>query len=259
MSCRVKESTSIPSRTVACLDYRIPLFVHFPIMQHCNYRRIFLVTSFAVVVSTWCQQQSLGLLMSPTSSLSKSLPLSTTTTTTTRSPTRMSAAATPQAISSLSPLAGKTSSSTLLSSEQELRDRLTGKRVALYFSAGWCPMCTSFEPALLSFRQAAEDSGKEVELVYVPSDRSDADALKRAQAMGMLSVSKEQAAGFKKEFKIWAGSETLAFGFGRRSGVPALVVLDNKDGKELAFLPAESVGPSALGDWPLDDESNGVW
>ena len=33
--------------------------------------------------------------------------------------------------------------------------RLAGKRVGFYFSAGWCPMCTSFEPTLLAFREEA--------------------------------------------------------------------------------------------------------
>ena len=53
---------------------------------------------------------------------------------------------------------------------------LAGKRVALYFSAGWCPMCTNFEPSLKTFLQASEDSGKPITIIYVPSDRNEADA-----------------------------------------------------------------------------------
>jgi len=144
-----------------------------------------------------------------------------------------------------------------LASEEALRERLAGKSVALYFSAGWCPMCTSFEPALEQFRAAAEDSGKSVEIVYVPSDRSEADALERARSLGMLSVPFDKAGDYKKTFGVWAGSEALKFGFGgRKSGVPALVVLDPSDGTEMAFVAAESQGPRALGDWPLGD---GLW
>jgi len=145
-------------------------------------------------------------------------------------------------------------------SPEKLQAKLQDKRVALYFSAGWCPMCTSFEPALQEFRQAAAESDKPMEFIYVSSDRSESDALKRAAQMNMMSIQFDQTADYKKKFKIWAGSEALKFGFlGRRSGVPALVVLDNKKGDELAFLAAESQGVNALGNWPLDDETNGIW
>ena len=142
-------------------------------------------------------------------------------------------------------------------SSSDLSARLSNKRVALYFAAGWCPMCTSFEPSLLQFRQAAADSGSPLELVYVSSDRSPNDQAKRTSAMGMLSVVSTDATELKRLHKIWAGSETLKFGSGRRSGVPALVVLD-KTGKETAFLAVESQGVKALQSWPLDDH-DGVW
>ena len=57
------------------------------------------------------------------------------------------------------------------------QDLLKDKRVALYFAAGWCPMCTSFEPSLLKFREAAKKAGKDVEIIYVPSDRNEAGML----------------------------------------------------------------------------------
>jgi Thioredoxin-like len=44
---------------------------------------------------------------------------------------------------------------------------------------------------------------------------------------------------------------------GRRSGIPAFVVLDNK-GQEFCFLNTELDSISALADWPLDDP-NGHW
>jgi len=119
-------------------------------------------------------------------------------------------------------------------------------------------MCTSFEPSLTEFLQTAKDSGKEVELIYVPSDRSPENALQRGKALGMACVPYgEDADKIKKEFRVWAGSESGKLGTDRRSGVPAIVVLDSK-GDEMAFLAAESQGPAALKSWPLDEET-GVW
>lgn len=133
-----------------------------------------------------------------------------------------------------------------------LHSRLKNKRVALYFSAGWCPMCTSFEPALLHFQKEASEKGTPIEIVYVSSDRDTTDQAKRAARMNLMSVPFEQADDFKQKFNIWAGSESIKFGFSRRSGVPAIVVLD-KNADELAFIPAES-----LHTWPLESEL-GIW
>ena len=166
------------------------------------------------------------------------------------------AKASSDALASLPPL--NTSDGTAVPADT-LGDTLKGKRVALFFSAGWCPMCTSFEPSLLRFREAAASSKKDVAIIYVPSDRAAADVATRARAMGMLSVPVGAAAdGLKQRHEIWAGAECGKLGTGRRSGVPALVVLDAKKGEEMAFLPAEADGARALEAWPLDDE-RGVW
>jgi nucleoredoxin len=143
-------------------------------------------------------------------------------------------------------------------SPDAISDKLANKRVALYFAAGWCPMCTSFEPSLVKFRDAAAEAGTPVEIIYVPSDRSESDQAKRASAMNMLTVPFDEADNLKLKHKIWSGAESLKLGFGRRSGVPALVVLDGEKGEEMAFIAAESQGVRALGSWPLDDE-RGVW
>lgn len=160
-------------------------------------------------------------------------------------------------ISSLSALPNLNNPDGTDASLEDISERMRGKHVALYFAAGWCPMCTSFEPSLLKFREASISSGKNVEIIYVPSDRQAADVVKRTSSMNMLSVPiGEEADAMKTRFKIWAGAESGKLGTGRRSGVPALVVLDPK-GDEMAFLAAESKGAKALGDWPLDD--SGLW
>ncbi len=144
-------------------------------------------------------------------------------------------------------------------SQDALPEKFSGKRVALYFSAGWCPMCTSFEPSLSEFIEGAASSGRDVEVVYVPSDMSADDAARRAGSMGMMAVPLgAEADAVKTRFGIWAGIESPRLGSGRRSGVPALVVLDPINGGELAFLPAEVEGAGALGLWPLADP-RGVW
>ena len=77
--------------------------------------------------------------------------------------------------------------------------------------------------------------------------------------MNMMSVSfGEEADSVKKQYKIWSGAESMKLGFERRSGVPALVVLDGKNGQEMAFVAAEAEGVKALNAWPLDDE-DGIW
>ena len=58
-----------------------------------------------------------------------------------------------------------------------------GKRVGLYFAAGWCPMCTSFEPSLVQFVEATrspESNAPPVQLIYVSSDMDEAAAEARA-------------------------------------------------------------------------------
>ena len=65
----------------------------------------------------------------------------------------------------------------------------------------------------------------------------------------------------KAHYGIWAGREAAAFvppntttntTRQRRSGVPALIVLDTQ-GTELAFLNVEAETIAAMADWPLDD------
>ena len=133
----------------------------------------------------------------------------------------------------------------------DMNAMLTGKRVGLYFSAGWCPMCTSFEPSLLNFREAAAQSGKPVELLYVSSDRSERDALARASGLGMTAVPFNHVDALKKEHQVWAGAETMKLGFGRRSGVPAIIILSS-EGEEAGFVDAEARGAAALAKWDLD-------
>lgn len=75
---------------------------------------------------------------------------------------------------------------------------------------------------------------------------------------GIGHVERSHADEIKKQYRIWAGPESLKLGMGRRSGVPALVVLNGETGQEMAFLPAEAQGAAAYQAWPLNDP-DGIW
>ena len=134
----------------------------------------------------------------------------------------------------------------------DLPARVAGKRVGLYFSAGWCPMCVRFEPALLAFREEAANAGTPIELIYVSSDGSADNARARAQSLQCTSIPIEYVDQLKKQHRVWSGREAPKLGAGRRSGVPAVVVL-SPEGDELAFVDAESRGAAALKKWNLDE------
>ena len=74
--------------------------------------------------------------------------------------------------------------SSIIRTKQKKTD-FKGKRVGLYFAAGWCPMCTSFEPSLAQFVEATrspESNAPPVQLIYVSSDMDEAAAEARAKA-----------------------------------------------------------------------------
>ena len=146
--------------------------------------------------------------------------------------------------------------SSIIRTKQKKTD-FKGARVGLYFAAGWCPMCTSFEPSLAQFVEATrspESNAPPVQLIYVSSDMDEAAAEARAAALGMDRVDFAMAQALKTNFKIWSGRERPEFGDGRRGGVPAIVVVD-RDCGELQYLNAEGEGAAALGKW----KDEGAW
>lgn len=52
-------------------------------------------------------------------------------------------------------------------------DALSGKVVALYFSAHWCPPCRGFTPVLKSFYEQLKGNGKNIEIIFVSGDKSE--------------------------------------------------------------------------------------
>jgi len=47
--------------------------------------------------------------------------------------------------------------------------------ICYYFSAHWCPPCRGFTPVLADFYNELKEAGAAIEVVFVSSDRSDAD------------------------------------------------------------------------------------
>ena len=160
-------------------------------------------------------------------------------------------------------------------STMELEQRLTGKSVALYFGAAWCPACRNFLPQLNQWYTTCKEADVPVELVFVTSDRSEADFKKHCEAMaGWLFVpfaDHATADELKRHCGVWAGVESMRLGVQgrcvtthgncvmlpvdglfrvprRRSGVPALAVLA-QDGTLLHHLNAETEGVRCLAAW----------
>ena len=136
---------------------------------------------------------------------------------------------------------------------------LGGLAVALYFAGEWCPLCRRFTPALRAFRKTWNAS---VQIVFVSSDMSEVDAAEHYahQLGGWLALAWDDplAVALKRRHKVWSGREVGTFGYGRRSGVPAVVVID-RAGAELAFLPGERWGAAALHEWENPADGEHAW
>lgn len=146
--------------------------------------------------------------------------------------------------------------------DADIASLVQGKRVALYFGAGWCPMCRDLETKLPEYTKKFEESGKPVQLIYVSSDGSLPTQLERMEQLKIpMGISADDALSdeLKLKYTVWSGREgksnPVFAGKVRRGGIPAFVALDNVKGEELAYLDTESKSVSALSDWPLDDPS----
>ncbi len=94
-------------------------------------------------------------------------------------------------------------------------------KVAIYFSAQWCPPCRAFTPMLVKAYNEAKEDGAKVELVFVSSDQDKAAMHKymKDYKMDWVAVPFE---GPRRE---------IGTKFSVR-GIPTLVILDG-DGKVL--------------------------
>ena len=137
---------------------------------------------------------------------------------------------------------------------------LSGKVVALYFSAHWCPPCRAFTPLLKAAYAEANAAGKKLEVVFVSSDT---DAAGQAEYMAAMHGDWLRVAfddplrdALKIQYKAFPGREVSKFaGVTRRDGIPCMVLV-GPDGGEHAFISAENgddaittKGGAAVDDW----------
>jgi nucleoredoxin len=122
------------------------------------------------------------------------------------------------------------------SNPSESSDVLAGKYVGLYFSAHWCPPCRGFTPKLAEIYNKVIAKGKNFEIVFISSDKSEGqfDEYYAEMPWAALpySLRKEKEA-LSKKFKV--------------QGIPTLVIL-NPDGQVVTMD-----GRSALSEDPEGD------
>eukprot|EP00401_Gymnodinium_catenatum_P069589 CAMPEP_0117538624 /NCGR_PEP_ID=MMETSP0784-20121206/42574_1 /TAXON_ID=39447 /ORGANISM="" /LENGTH=158 /DNA_ID=CAMNT_0005335243 /DNA_START=65 /DNA_END=541 /DNA_ORIENTATION=+ len=136
---------------------------------------------------------------------------------------------------------------------------LEGKRVALYFSAVWCPDCKPVTPQLKMFYEEVNEDENQLQVVYVSSDKSAEEMksyMKEAHGSWLtVAYDDPMREGLKSKYGYFAGAEQAARPeVERRFGIPCLTVID-KDGTE-TVLPEKALeavtktGPQAFEGWP---------
>ena len=103
-------------------------------------------------------------------------------------------------------------------------EALKGKEViALYFSASWCGPCKRFTPMLKDVYNSLKSAGKSFEIVFVSSDSDEESFLQYYRSMPWLAVPFDE--------DVREGELPYRFGC---SGIPYLVLLDGRTGKEIS-------------------------
>eukprot|EP01031_Cornospumella_fuschlensis_P023236 gene23236-28222_t len=115
---------------------------------------------------------------------------------------------------------------------------LAGKVVGLYFSAHWCPPCRGFTPKLAEKYQALKAQGKDFEVIFVSSDRNDAEFTQYFQEMPWMAL--------KYSDRETKGMLSRVFDV---NGIPTLLLF-NADGSLMTAQGREVVMSLDFDDWP---------
>lgn len=124
--------------------------------------------------------------------------------------------------------------STLLSGTSEIpaSEALKAPVLAIYFSAHWCPPCRRFTPILAKEYNLWNKEKKEIEIVFVSSDRDQAGFDEYYKEMPWLALpfkNSEVKLQLKNKYGI--------------SGIPTLVIVD-KAGKLLSMEARDDIEES---------------
>jgi len=120
------------------------------------------------------------------------------------------------------------------SGEVATGDVLKGKTVGLYFSAHWCPPCRGFTPKLAEIYKGLRAAGKELEIVFVSSDRDESafsEYFAEQPWLALPYANRDAKNKLSKQFKV--------------NGIPSLVILDEdgqtitKDGRSVVMEDPE--------------------
>ena len=123
---------------------------------------------------------------------------------------------------------------------------LSGKDVVgLYFSASWCGPCKRFTPMLRDVYNILKQSGKSFEIIFVSSDSDEESFEQYYGAMPWLSVPFD-------ETDVREGELPQRFGC---SGIPHLVLLDGRTGKEITRDGTEIIGQFGPAAYPYDQNA----
>ena len=113
------------------------------------------------------------------------------------------------------------------------------KAVGIYFSAHWCPPCRGFTPVLAEFYKEVNASEKQLEILFVSSDKDESSMKDYHSSMGFAAIpfGDQRVQQLKQKYSV--------------SGIPFLVIL--KPNGEVVTTNGRgdvtSMGPAAIENW----------
>jgi nucleoredoxin len=98
-----------------------------------------------------------------------------------------------------------------------LQEVLSCKVIGLYFSASWCPPCRILTPIIAQMYSEVNQDHKQLEIIYVSSDRDEETFLENFEEMPWLAIDFSEAE-FMRRLEIELGVTAL----------PHLIILNTK-------------------------------